>query len=157
METSTCKPCAKCPVWEKLATDLRYRSLVTTRSIGGERDVSFVYLPRDKKGVIILPCRPGKKPVAEYPAVFDERQFKVMCCRFSYVTKAGPNPPSHFVGNDGQFNESKTNPPGWTPPAGVFVNRRKDPPYVVAVVRKVLEDNPTFRKCGYCSCQNNCK
>jgi len=160
--TSGCNPCGKCKVWKKLTTDPRYRVSATSKSIGGEREIIFAYLPRVREVVIILPCRPGKcrsgkPPVDGYPHRFTETQFKVMCCRFSYVTRNGPCMPSHFVGNNGEFNKSASNSPGWTPPSRVFDDPRKDPPFIVAVVRKVLEDSRQLNKKKYCSCQNNCK
>jgi len=158
-----CKTCCKnCPLWKKLTTNPRYRNWTRppTQTIGARKELRFRYLPKTNKFetnkfVIDLPRR-GEQ-VAGYPKKFIESHFKTMCCRFSVVTRNGPIPPSTFHGNNGHFNPSSSNPPGWNPPAEVFANRRKDSPYVVAVVRKVLEDNPSLDKCGYCPNEMNCK
>jgi hypothetical protein len=148
-----CKPCDKCKVWEKLATDSSYRQLKMTRTIGGRlpKGVHFIYLPASNEVEIQLPRKRGT--VSGYPKRFTDNQFKLMCCRFSYVTRFGPNAPSQYRRNQ-SFND-----PGWCVPGNNFENPRIDPPYLVAVVRKVIEDDTTLTLnwCGYCPCQNNCK
>ena len=139
-----CNPCEQCPLWQLLATNAKYRDWTQTQTIGGTKILEFRYLPASSR-VEIRPPRPAGNEVQDYPKTFSELQFKIMCCRFSFVTRTGPNPPWTFVGNT-QFND-----PGWTPPNGVFVNPQIDPPYVVAVVRKLLED-----RAGYCPMQGNC-
>jgi hypothetical protein len=156
-----CKPCDKCKVWEKLSTDPRYRQPVTTRSIGAERDITFLFIPGSNEVVIILPCRNDKngklKPqVKNYPRKFTEDQFKLMCCRFHHVaSQIHPCPPSAYMGNT-QFNWQK-NGRGWNNiPQGVFVDAIIDPPFLVAVIRKVIEDNRKLNKHTICTCSNNC-
>jgi len=154
MNKRECKPCDKCPVWEKLSKDSRYRIPVSTRTIGGRlsNGVVFQYHPPTSKACdeleIMLP-RPGGTSVTGYPKAFTEGQLKEMCCRFACVVKTGPAPPSAFVGN------KHFNPPHWAPSS--FANKRIDPPYVVAVVRKVLEDNPALDITGYCAKCSGCK
>lgn len=137
-------PCDHCPVWETIASDIRYRQITTTRSIGAQRGLQFVFLPREKKVVIVLPVELPEEAVSGYPHSFNEQAFKVMCYRFSEVTEILPQPPSTYVGNIA-FNRPK-----WNPPPGVFSNPTIDPPYLVAVVRKVLEDHPSLDYNGYC-------
>jgi hypothetical protein len=136
--------------------------MVETRTIGARipDGVHFRYLTDTNELEIRLPRGEGVVGGYANGKRFTETQFKVMCCRFSYVTQNDPNHPPHpsdFAGNNGQFNESTTNPPGWAPPTELFRNKRVDPPFVVAVVRKVLEDNPRHDEAGYCPSQNNCQ
>lgn len=149
MNTTDCKPCEVCPVWKELSVNPIYRKPVLTRTIGGRKDLEFVFLPESDEVEVRLPHR--AKPVSNYPKSFNETQFKVMCCRFSYVTRSGPYPPSQYKRNT-LFNDPK-----WKVPAGIFENPRIDPPYLVAVVRKVLENSSTLNHSGYCANQVNCK
>jgi hypothetical protein len=125
---------------------------VETRTIGARihDGVHFRYLTDTNELEIELPR--AERTVSGYAngKRFTETQFKVMCCRFSDVTR-DTVPPSTFRGN------TLFNPDHWNPPDQVFANVRIDPPYVVAVVRKVLEDNLPLDHAGYCPCQNNCK
>ena len=148
-EEAGCDPCEQCPLWQLLATDTKYREWTETRTIGDEKNLEFRYLPTGNGLEIRLP-RPVGEEVQGYPKTFSERQFKVMCCRFAFVTRTGPIPRSSFVGN------TKFNKPKWTPPTWVFSNAQIDPPYIVAVVRKILEDNSHLDRAGYCPTQGNC-
>jgi len=79
-----------------------------------------------------------------------------MCCRFSYVTSNFSNiaPPSSYVGNTLFNKQSKGR--GWNVPTGAFADRLIDPPFVVAVVRKILEDDSKLDQVAYCLNQSNC-
>jgi hypothetical protein len=168
MENCECGTCCKnCRLWKKLTTNSCYRSWTTppTRTIGGRipKGVVFRYDPKTDELEIKLPDVNGATRVLTYPRRFSEAQFKIMCCRFSFVTdiipptKNQPGTPSTFHGNH-HFN-----PPWWNPPSGLFGNSRRtiiDPPFVVAVVRKLLEDNednPPLDTCGYCPNRMKCK
>lgn len=145
MPKSKCETCEQCSLWEILAVETKYRKWTETRTVGGRKKLEFRYLPKSHEVEIRLP-RPHGEEVKGYPKTFSERQFQIMCCRFSFVTRTGPNPPWMFVGNT-QFNK-----PNWAPPQGSFANPRIDPPYVVAVARKLLEDRNR-----HCPMQGKCE
>ena len=155
---NACQSFKQCPIWNTLANEPRYQTPQPrlTRTIGGSipNGVAFRYFPKTNELEITLP-RVGGKAVQGYPRRFRESQFKLVCCRFSFVTAAGPQPPSSFRGNT-QFN-LQANGKGWNNlPAKVFKNARADPPYLAAVVRKVLEDNPPLDQSAYCPNGSKC-
>ena len=154
---NACQACKICPIWKTLISDSRYRGpqpAQVTRTIGDRipDGVAFRYLPITNELEITL-SRVGRTAVQGYPRRFSEFQFKPVCCRVSFVTAA--RKPSAFVGNT-QFNR-QANGKGWNNvPAKVFKNARVDPPYLAAVVRKILEDNPPLDHSAYCPNGSKC-
>lgn len=155
---NACQSCTHCPIWKTLANDSRYQAPQPqlTRTIGANipNGVGFRYFPKKSELEITLP-RVGRTAVQGYPRRFSESQFKLVCCRFSFVTASGPQPPSTYQGNT-QFNR-QANGNGWkNVPTKVFRNARVDPPYLAAVIRKILEDNPLLNRSVYCPNGSKC-
>ena len=134
--------CSKCAVWKTLANDKRYRTLVRTCTIGGRKTVDFLFDARTNELEIQLPERTA--PSRVYPRRFNEDEFTVMCSRFYAVTRLRAAPPSTFRGNrQGQ----------WPAPREIFRSPLFNAPYVVAVVRKIIEDHAPLDNSDVCTNQ----